>query len=92
MELFVLNQTSGVPERASGGQGAVHSSELVTGQISWRRSSQCGTDGSCVEVAALDSGAVAMRDGKAPDTSAVLVFTDAEWRSFLAAVKAGEFG
>jgi Domain of unknown function (DUF397) len=34
---------------------------------------------------------MAVRDGKAPETSAVLFFSDEEWRSFLAGVKAGDF-
>jgi len=88
MELFVLNQISGAPEPSVNGP---HGLELAAGQLSWRKSSRCGTHGSCVEVAALDNGAFAVRDGKAPLTSPVLVFSDAEWRSFVDAVKAGEF-
>jgi Domain of unknown function (DUF397) len=32
-----------------------------------------------------------VRDGKLRETSPVLMFTSAEWRAFLAGVKAGEF-
>jgi hypothetical protein len=45
-----------------------------------------------VEIADLADGQVAVRDGKVPATSPILVFTAAEWRSFVAGVKAGDFG
>ena len=57
----------------------------------WRRSSRCGTHGACVEVADLADGAVAVRDGKTPATSPVLVFGAEEWIAFIAGVKTGEF-
>lgn len=49
--------------------------------------------GSCVEAGPLldGSGRVAVRHSKAPD-AAIIVYTRAEWRAFLAGVKAGEFG
>ncbi len=56
----------------------------------WRRS--CSAHGSCVEVANLPAGDVAVRDGKTPETSPVLVFNQDEWRSFVSGVIAGEFG
>lgn len=56
----------------------------------WRRSSFCGTAGACVEVAELDDGAVAIRDGAARGDC--LVFSAAEWAAFVGGVKAGEFG
>lgn len=43
-----------------------------------------------VEVALLDAGHVALRDGKDPD-GAVLVFTPGEWAAFTAGVHDGEF-
>jgi hypothetical protein len=57
----------------------------------WRRSSRCGSHGSCVEVSDFAGGAVAVRDGKTPERSPILVFSDEEWSSFIAGVKAGEF-
>jgi Domain of unknown function (DUF397) len=55
----------------------------------YQRSSFCA-GGSCVEVAALDSGHIAVRDGKAPDRPPH-IFTPIEWDAFVAGVVAGEF-
>jgi Domain of unknown function (DUF397) len=63
---------------------------LQDNNLVWRKS--CSAHGSCVEVANLPIGDVAVRDGKAPETSPVLVFSDDEWRSFIEGVKAGYFG
>lgn len=55
------------------------------------RSARCSTN-SCVEVAELPEGGMAVRDGKLEQASPILAFTNDEWRAFLAGVKAGEFG
>ncbi|MFI5719901.1 DUF397 domain-containing protein [Nocardia sp. NPDC051750] len=49
----------------------------------WFKSRHSGGGADCVEVAHLDSGAVAVRDSKNP-TGPALVFTPAEWDAFLA--------
>jgi hypothetical protein len=55
----------------------------------WRKSSwSSGNDPTCVEVATNLPGTVAVRDSKNPDGHA-LVFTPAEWHTFLQAVKIG---
>jgi hypothetical protein len=54
----------------------------------WRRSSYCDT-GSCVEATKSGDG-VAVRDSKDPD-GPVLRFNRAEWNSFIAGVRDGEF-
>ncbi|MEV0435858.1 DUF397 domain-containing protein [Nocardia sp. NPDC050413] len=54
----------------------------------WQRAGD-GDDAS-VEVAMLDEGNVALRDGKNPD-GPVLVFTPSEWAAFTAGVHDGEF-
>ncbi|WP_214408419.1 DUF397 domain-containing protein [Sphaerisporangium fuscum] len=46
-------------------------------------------NGSCVEVA-FDDGWVGVRDGK-DDGGPILVYSGAEWRSFIDAAKAGRF-
>jgi hypothetical protein len=58
--------------------------------VQWRRSGACtGADSTCVEVA-VGADEVAVRDSKDPGGPA-LRFTAAEWRAFLAGVRAGEF-
>jgi Domain of unknown function (DUF397) len=57
--------------------------------VTWRKSSYSGSNGgNCVEVAALPSNSLAVRDSKNPD-GPVLTFTAAEWRTFTSAVRAG---
>jgi hypothetical protein len=58
--------------------------------LRWR-SARCSTQ-SCVEIAELPDGGMAVRDGKLEQASPILAFTSDEWRAFLAGVKAGEFG
>lgn len=57
----------------------------------WRKSSYSSSNGGqCVEVARNLATVVAVRDSKASD-GPVLVFTRAEWQSFAAGVKIGQF-
>jgi hypothetical protein len=67
------------------------SQHLGTMNLSWERSSLCSA-GTCVEVASLPDGQKALRDSKAGESGAVLVFSADEWASFLGGVRAGEFG
>ena len=48
--------------------------------MEWKKSSYCGYNGECVEVAS--PGRVLVRDSKAPH-GPVLSFTPGEWRRFL---------
>jgi len=48
-----------------------------------------GSDNNCVEVAMV-AGKVALRHSKNQD-GPVLLFTEAEWRAFVAGTKHGEF-
>jgi hypothetical protein len=57
----------------------------------WRKSSfSGGNEASCVEVAFLAGGEVAVRDTK-DRSQPTHRFTAAEWDAFLAGVRAGEF-
>ncbi|MFJ9458588.1 DUF397 domain-containing protein [Kitasatospora sp. NPDC101447] len=55
----------------------------------WVKSSYSQNGGNCVEVAPDFPGVVPVRDSKDPEGPA-LVFTSDAWRSFVAAVAAGE--
>lgn len=60
-------------------------------QATWRKSSYSSEQGgNCLEVADLDSGCRAVRDSKHP-TGPALTFTAAQWSTFTASVRAGEF-
>ncbi|MFC5825651.1 DUF397 domain-containing protein [Nonomuraea insulae] len=56
----------------------------------WRKSTASGDNGQCVEVATNLPGIIAVRDSKNSEGS-VLVFTQGEWRAFLAGAVQGEF-
>jgi hypothetical protein len=59
------------------------------GRVEWRKSSYSGSQGNCVEIAAL-TGAVAMRDSKDPQGPA-LTFAPAEFTAFIRSASRGEF-
>jgi Domain of unknown function (DUF397) len=61
-----------------------------TTTVAWRKSTFCNGASTCVEVAPLADGNVALRDSKEQD-GPVLVFTPAEWDAFTAGVRSGEF-
>jgi hypothetical protein len=65
------------------------SADLLTG-VTWRKSTRSGALGNCVEVAALPSGEVAVRNSRFPGGPA-LVYTRAEIAAFLSGAKDGEF-
>ncbi|CAM5287108.1 DUF397 domain-containing protein [Kitasatospora aureofaciens] len=58
---------------------------------SWSKSSYSGNGGQCVEVAFDFQGLMPVRDSKDPQGPA-LVFPSEAWKSFVSAVRSGEFG
>ncbi|MFJ8434659.1 DUF397 domain-containing protein [Kitasatospora sp. NPDC094019] len=57
----------------------------------WRKSSHSNGGGGCIEVADGYIGVMPVRDSKDPQGPSLLFPSDA-WRSFVTAVRAGEFG
>jgi hypothetical protein len=55
------------------------------------KSSFSAASASCVELAPLAGGGVAVRDSKQDGAGPVLFFTAAEWAAFVAGMRAGEF-
>jgi hypothetical protein len=64
---------------------------LDLGAVSWVKSTKSPYRETCVEVAQLPGGAVAVRDSKHPELPA-LRFTAAEWVAFRDGMAEGEFG
>ena len=58
-------------------------------RAAWHKSTRSSGNGNCVEVAVVDD-AVAVRDTKNRE-GGMLVFTAAEWSTFLSGAKNGEF-
>jgi hypothetical protein len=57
----------------------------------WHKAKASNNNGSCVEVMETEDGAFLLRDTKDGTDGYAHRFTSAEWRAFLAGVRAGEF-
>ncbi|MCG6499178.1 DUF397 domain-containing protein [Kitasatospora sp. A2-31] len=58
--------------------------------VTWRKSRHSTNGGNCIEVGDGMPGAVPVRDSKDPHGPA-LTFPASAWRSFVVAVRAGDF-
>jgi hypothetical protein len=65
------------------------SAERVEG-ARWHKSRHSNPNGSCLELAALHDGSIAVRNSRFPDGPA-LVYTPAEIAAFIRGAKDGEF-
>jgi hypothetical protein len=81
----------GPADGSASAPGSALDPESMATPLVWRRSSRCSAN-SCVEVADLPDGAVAVRDGKQPMSAPALLFSAQEWQAFISGVYAGEFG
>jgi hypothetical protein len=63
----------------------------AVGRATWRKSSFSNMNGSCVETSLLLPDRIGVRDTKDNGTGPVLIFTEAEWRAFIAGAKDGQF-
>jgi hypothetical protein len=58
--------------------------------VTWRKSDHSNPNGSCLEIAVLPGGAVAVRNSRDSDGT-VLIYTHAEIAAFIHGVKDGQF-
>jgi hypothetical protein len=65
------------------------SASLLSG-VTWRKSRHSNPEGSCVELAALPDGEIAVRNSRYPDGH-VLIYTRSEIRALILGAKEGEF-
>jgi hypothetical protein len=88
MSMGTDNQSTGAPSPAEGSNNGKYAIDLS--EARWRISSHSSGSGSCVELAALTDGHVAVRDSTDRSRPA-LVFDAAEWRAFVAGMADGQF-
>jgi hypothetical protein len=58
--------------------------------VTWRKSRHSNSQGTCVELAGLPDGAIAVRNSRDPDGPA-LIYSPAEMDAFIRGARDGEF-
>jgi Domain of unknown function (DUF397) len=69
-------------------RNGMHATELR--DVTWRKSRHSNSQGTCVELAGLPGGEIAVRNSRHPDSLA-LIYTPAEMDAFIRGAKDGEF-
>lgn len=88
MRILTETGAAGVPGSAGEPNKDKYTIDLSAAR--WRISSHSSGSGSCVELAALPAGYVAVRDSTDRSRPA-LIFDAAEWRAFVAGLADGQF-
>ncbi|MBW8487436.1 DUF397 domain-containing protein [Actinomadura sp. PM05-2] len=65
--------------------------EGTSSSPNWRKSARCGSNTTCVEVAALSPGSIGTRDTKQGTTGPILRFSATAWNAFVQRTKEGAY-
>jgi capsid protein len=79
-----------MPETANGNELAAAARSTRLHQVRWQKSRYSNSQGSCVEMALLPGGDIAVRNSRDPD-GPTLIYTQAEIQALLQGVKDGDF-
>jgi capsid protein len=79
-----------MPESANGNELAAAARSDRLHQVRWQKSRYSNSQGSCVEMALLPGGDIAVRNSRDPD-GPTLIYTQAEIQALLQGVKDGDF-
>ena len=64
---------------------------MTIDHVSWRKSSRCQTNGTCVELGLGGNGMPLVSDSKQRDNRPIIAVDAATLNGFLAAIKAGDY-
>ena len=79
-----------MPETANENELAAAAWSARLYQVRWQKSRYSNSQGSCVEMALLPGGDIAVRNSRDPD-GPTLIYTQAEIQALLQGVKDGDF-